>query len=36
MAGLLAADVVAVLAHVLDHIAVAHRRARQREPWALR
>ena len=35
MAGLLAADIVAVLAHMLDHVAVADRRAGQTEIEAL-
>ncbi len=35
MARLLAADIVAVLAHLLDHVAVADRRAREIEPETL-
>ena len=35
MARLLAADIVAVLAHMLDHVAVADRRAREAETEAL-
>ena len=32
VAGLLAAEIEAALAHVLEHIAVADRRARERKP----
>src|SRR3990170_2892248 len=35
MARLLAADIVAMLAHMLDHVAVAHWRARESEIEAL-